>query len=417
MGRSNSYQEAVNIYGDLGVDVETALDALKKIKISIHCWQGDDVRGFMTKDRTLSGGISVTGSYPGAARNGDELRMDLESALKYIPGNHKINLHAIYAETIGNVAIDELEPVHFKNWVAWASEKGLSLDFNPTCFSHPLSKDGFTLSHPDKDIRDFWIRHCIASRKIGEYFGKSLKQRSIVNIWISDGYKDIPIDKLSPRIRLSDALDRIFNERLDPAFILDTLESKLFGIGSESYVVGSHEFYMGYALKNKKVLCLDTGHFHPTETVSGKLSALSLFFDEVLLHVSRPVRWDSDHVVILDNELLDISTEIVRNGLMERVYLGLDYFDASINRVAAWIIGARNLLKGLLYALVEPHAMLKKFEEEQDYTSRLAYLEELKTYPFSAIWDHYCEVMEVPVRGAWIREIKKYEKEVLLKRG
>ncbi|MBN1903711.1 MAG: L-rhamnose isomerase [Deltaproteobacteria bacterium] len=417
MAGAEIYKHAVDIYGETGVDVEAAINTLKRISISIHCWQGDDVRGFISKGRTLSGGISVTGSYPGAAGNGDELRMDIERALRCIPGKHKVNLHAIYAETDGSRDIDELEPAHFKNWVSWASENGLGLDFNPTCFSHPLSEDGFTLSHHDKNIRAFWIMHCIASRKIGEYLGKTLKQRCIVNIWIPDGYKDIPADRLSPRIRLKEALDRVFDEKIDPAFVLDTLESKLFGIGSESYVVGSHEFYMGYALKNGKSLCLDTGHFHPTETVSGKISAISLFFNEMLLHVSRPVRWDSDHVVILDDELMEISNEIVRNDLLERVHLGLDYFDASINRIAAWVIGSRNLLKGLLHALTMPHGMLKKFEQERDYTGRLALLEEIKTYPFAFIWDHYCEVMGVPVRGAWLKEIREYENKVLLKRG
>ena len=416
MGKPDLYKEAKDIYAATGVDTDAAISRLKDIKISMHCWQGDDVKGFLDSDQPLSGGISVTGNYPGAARNADELRLDIERAFECIPGKHKVNLHAIYAETGGNVGIDELEPSHFKNWIDWADKNGLGLDFNPTCFSHPLSEDGFTLSHPKKEIREFWIRHCRVSRHIGEYLGERLNQKCIVNIWIPDGYKDVPVDRLGPRRRLKESLDAVFEEELDPAYLMDSLESKLFGIGSESYVAGSHEFYMGYALKNNKALCLDTGHFHPTETVSNKLSALSLFFNEMLLHVSRPVRWDSDHVVMLDDELQEIACEIVRNNLLERVHLGLDYFDASINRVAAWVIGSRNLLKSLLRALLEPADLLKKYELEGDYTSRLGLLEEIKTFPFGAIWDYYCEVMDVPVRDAWLSRVREYEKSVLMKR-
>lgn len=417
MGKTDLYKYAKDLYAGIGVDIEAAIDKLKDIKISMHCWQGDDVKGFLANDQPLSGGISVTGNYPGVARNADELRHDMETAFKCIPGKHKVNLHAIYAEIDGKISIDELEPSHFKSWVDWADENHLGLDFNPTCFSHPLSEDGFTLSHPNKEIRDFWISHCRASRHIGAYFGKSLNQKSIVNIWIPDGYKDVPVDRLSPRARLKESLDSVFEDDFDPAYLLDSLESKLFGIGSESYVTGSHEFYMGYALKNRKALCLDTGHFHPTETVSNKLSALSLFLDEMLLHVSRPVRWDSDHVVILDDELQEIALELVRNDLLERVHLGLDYFDASINRVAAWVIGCRNLLKSLLRALIEPTALLRKYELERDYTSRLALLEEIKTFPFGVVWDHYCDVMDVPVRDKWLSVVREYEKSILIKRG
>lgn len=411
------YNEAKEIYAGIGVDTDKAVDMLRDIKISIHCWQGDDVKGFVSKDQPLSGGISVTGNYPGAAGNAHELRQDLELTFECIPGKHKLNLHAIYAEAEKGTGLDELEPGHFRNWCGWADDMGIGLDFNPTCFSHPLSGDGFTLSHPDSRIRNFWIRHCKLSRKIGEYFGRSLGRKSIVNIWIPDGYKDTPVDRVSPRARLSESLDEVFSDDISPEFMLDTLESKLFGIGSESYVVGSHEFYMGYALKNKKALCLDTGHFHPTETVSNKISALSLFFDEMLLHVSRPVRWDSDHVVMLDDELKEIAFELVRNDLLERVHLGLDYFDASINRIAAWIIGSRNLLKSILFALLEPSQLLKKYESEGDYTSRLAILEEMKTYPFAAVWDRYCEIMEAPVRDTWLPRVKDYENKVLLKRN
>ncbi len=416
MTKANLYEEAKNIYAGIGVDTDAAIERLKEIKISVHCWQGDDVKGFLSADQPLSGGISVTGNYPGAARNADELRNDMEAAFKCIPGKHKINLHAIYAEAQKGTGLDELEPEHFKNWMDWADENNLGLDFNPTCFSHPLSKDGFTLSHSDNEIRKFWIRHCNACRRIGESLGRRLNQKAVVNIWIPDGYKDVPVDRVAPRARLKDSLDEIFKEELNSEYLLDTLESKLFGIGSESYVVGSHEFYMGYALKNSKAVCMDTGHFHPTETVSNKISALSLFFDEMLLHVSRPVRWDSDHVVMLDDELQEIAFELVRNDLLDRVYIGLDYFDASINRAAAWVIGARNMLKSLLRAMLEPSELLKKYELEGDYTSRLAMLEEMKSFPYSIVWDHYCEVMNAPVRDAWLGKIKEYERNILSKR-
>lgn len=305
------YDEAKKIYGKYGIDIDAALDKLSKIKISLHCWQGDDVRGFLNKAQELTGGISVTGNYPGAARNVEELRSDIEKAFSLIPGKHKVNLHAIYVDTNQKVSLDELKPKHFESWVNWAKENGLGLDFNPTCFSHPKSEDGFTLSHPDKNIRDFWIRHCKACRKIGEYFGKELGQKCVTNVWIPDGYKDVPIDRLAPRERLKDSLDQIFSEELDPRYNLDSVESKVFGIGSESYVVGSHEFYMGYAVKNNKAVCLDTGHFHPTETVSNKISSILMFTNELLLHVSRPVRWDSDHVVIMSDELEEIAHELI----------------------------------------------------------------------------------------------------------
>ncbi|MGO0063390.1 L-rhamnose isomerase [Brevibacillus fluminis] len=416
-GIEASYQEAKTLYGKHGIDVDQVLENLAKIKVSMHCWQGDDVRGFLNRDQELTGGIAVTGNYPGAARTADELRQDLEKAFSLIPGKHKVNLHAIYADTDEKVDLDQLEPKHFESWVAWAKEQGLGLDFNPTCFSHEKSADGFTLSHADPAIRQFWIDHCKASRKIGAYFGEQLGQTCVTNVWIPDGYKDIPVDRMGPRQRLKDALDEVFKEELNPAFNLDAVESKVFGLGSESYVVGSHEFYMGYGIQNNKLICLDAGHFHPTEMISGKLSALALFTKGILLHVSRPVRWDSDHVVIMDDELQDIARELVRHNLLDTTHIGLDFFDASINRIAAWVIGMRNTLKALLRAMLEPTETLKSIELAGDYTSRLALMEELKSYPFGAVWDYYCAKQNVPVREEWLAEVKAYEKEVLVKRG
>lgn len=412
-----SYQEAKKLYAAHGIDVDQALAKLEEIKVSVHCWQGDDVRGFLFRDQELTGGISVTGSYPGAAGTPEELRADLEKAFSLIPGKHKVNLHAIYADTDEKVDLDEIEPRHFEKWVEWARAQGLGLDFNPTCFSHDNSKDGFTLSHQDKEIRDFWIEHCKRSRKIGAYFGEQLGQTCVTNIWVPDGFKDIPADRLAPRQRLKDALDEVFAEELDAKHNLDAVESKLFGLGAEAYTVGSHEFYMGYGIKNDKLICLDAGHFHPTEVISNKLSAISLFTSGILLHVSRPVRWDSDHVVLMDDELQDIGRELVRNDLLDTTHIGLDFFDASINRVAAWVIGTRNTIKALLKAMLEPIEELRAAEQAGDYTTRLALAEEFKSYPFGAVWDYYCAKMGVPVREAWLDDVKTYEKDVLLKRG
>jgi L-rhamnose isomerase len=417
MTLESNYELAKQAYEKWGINVDKVLEKLKNIPISIHCWQGDDIGGFEVNASELSGGIDVTGNYPGKARTPEELRQDLEKALSLIPGKHRINLHAIYAETNGEfVDRDQLEPKHFENWVKWAKENGLGLDFNPTLFSHPKAADGLTLSHPDEKIREFWINHCIRSRQIGEYFGKELGTPALTNIWIPDGYKDIPSDRLTPRQRLKDSLDQIFAVEVDEKNNLDAVESKVFGIGSESYVVGSHEFYMGYALKNNKLCLLDTGHFHPTETVSNKISSMLLFSDKLALHVSRPVRWDSDHVVILDDELREIAQEIVRNNALDRTIIGLDFFDASINRVAAWTIGTRNMIKALLFALLMPNEYLKQLQEEGNFTERLALMEEFKTYPFGAVWDYYCEKMGVPVRETWLDEVKMYEQEVLIKR-
>lgn len=417
MSVKENFEAAKKQYEQWGVDVEAALKKLQEIPISIHCWQGDDIGGFEANPSELSGGIDVTGNYPGKATTPEQLRSDLEVALSLIPGKHRVNLHAIYAETNGEVVErDEIEPKHFENWVAWAKEQGLGLDFNPTLFSHKKAEDGLTLSHPDEDIREFWIRHCIKSRQIAEYFGKELGTPALTNIWIPDGYKDIPSDRLTPRIRLKESLDKIYAEKTDERYNLDAVESKVFGIGSESYVVGSHEFYMGYALKNNKLCLMDTGHYHPTETVSNKISSMLLFSDKLALHVSRPVRWDSDHVVILDDELKEIGLEIVRNNAIDKVLIGLDFFDASINRVAAWTIGTRNMIKALLNALLMPNEKLKQLQESGNFTERLALMEEFKTYPFGAVWDYYCETMNVPVRETWLENVKAYEQDVLAQR-
>lgn len=411
-----NYEYAKGLYSQHGIDVDQVLTRIADIKISLHCWQGDDVRGFLFRDKALSGGIAVTGSYPGRAGTPEELRQDLEKALSLIPGKHKVNLHAIYADTEEKVDLDQLEPRHFQSWVDWAREQGLGLDFNPTCFSHPKAEDGFTLSHPDREIRDFWIAHGKASRRIAEYFGKELGQTCVTNFWIPDGYKDTPVDRLSPRRRLKEALDEIFREAIDPRYNIDAVESKLFGIGSESYVVGSHEFYMGYAMSAGKALCLDAGHFHPTEVISNKISSVLMFVDQLLLHVSRPVRWDSDHVVVMDDELLEIARELVRGELLSRTHVGLDFFDGSINHVAAWVIGTRNTIKALLRAMLEPVERLKAAELDKDYTTRLALTEEFKSYPFGAVWDYYCAISGVPVREQWLSEVQAYERDVLWKR-
>lgn len=412
-----AYEAAKLLYAQHGIDTDEVLEKLAEIKVSVHCWQGDDVKGFLNQDGELTGGISVTGQYPGAATTPAELRADLEQAFSLIPGKHKVNLHAIYTDTDEKVELDQIEPKHYEKWVQWAKEQGLGLDFNPTCFSHEKSSDGFTLSHPDPEIRKFWIDHCKASRRIGAYFGEQLGQTCVTNVWVPDGFKDNPVDRMTPRKRLKDSLDEVFAEKLDPKHHLDAVESKLFGLGSEAYVVGSHEFYMGYGLQNDTLICLDAGHFHPTEVISNKLSSLALFTSGILLHVSRPMRWDSDHVVIMDDELLEIARELVRHDLLPTTHVGLDFFDASINRVAAWVVGTRNAIKALLRAMLEPVEALKTAELEGDYTLRLALTEEFKSYPFGAIWDYYCAQQGVPVRENWISEIKTYEENVLLQRG
>ncbi|MBS5842237.1 MAG: L-rhamnose isomerase [Clostridiales bacterium] len=412
-----SYELAKKRYAQYGIDTDQVLEALKNIPISMHCWQGDDVIGFEDPNGQLTGGIQTTGNYPGKARTPEELRSDIEKALSMIPGKHRINLHAIYGDFEGDVERDRIEPKHFTKWVEWAKKNGVSLDFNTTCFSHPMSSSGMTLSHPDKNVRDFWIRHCKACREIAAYIGKELGSPSVTNFWFPDGMKDITVDKYGPRKRLMEGLDEIFSVKYPKEYTLDAVESKVFGIGAESYTVGSNEFYMGYAVSRGKLLCLDAGHFHPTELISDKISAVFCYLDELLLHVSRPVRWDSDHVVILDDELKNIAAELVRNNFVGRTHIGLDFFDASINRIAAWVIGMRNMQKALLLAMLEPTAQLASYERDFDFTSRLAILEELKTLPSGAVWDYFCESNDVPVGDAWLTEVRKYEQEVLFKRG
>ncbi|MEK0446071.1 MAG: L-rhamnose isomerase [Verrucomicrobiota bacterium] len=411
-----AYHLARERYASIGVDCERALQQLSALPISLHCWQGDDVQGFEHRDYSHDGGLAVTGCYPGRARTPEELRSDIAKALALIPGKHRLNLHACYGEFSGKrVDRDALEPAHFRNWISWAKDLGIGLDFNPTFFSHPKADDGFTLSHKNRSIRKFWIEHGKRCREIGAAMGRSLGSPAVTNVWIPDGSKDTPADRHAPRQRLAEALDEMFDQTLKG--IVDALEPKLFGLGSESYVVGSHEFYLGYAITRQKLLCLDSGHYHPTEDVADKISSVLQFLPEVLLHVSRGVRWDSDHVVVQNDDLLSITREIIANRLQKRVRLGLDYFDASINRVAAWVIGARSLLRCLLIALLEPTKALREAENAGDYTSRLALQEELKAMPFGAVWDHYCEQQGVPPGLAWIGDIRHYETSVLAHRG
>ncbi len=416
MQTEKAYLLAKEQYAKIGVDVDAVLERLQKTVISMHCWQGDDVGGFLFQDKELSGGIQTTGNYPGKARTADELRADIEKAMSLIPGRQKLNLHAIYADTDEKVDLDELEPRHFEKWVEWAKKMGTGLDFNPTCFSHEMADSGFTISSADEKVRNFWIRHCKQARKIAAYFGKELGETAVTNFWFPDGYKDVPVDKEGPRYRMMTALDEVFAEEYDKEYTQDALESKVFGIGAESYTVGSNEFALGYAVSRNKLYCLDAGHFHPTEVISDKIPAVLLFTDKLLLHVSRPVRWDSDHVVVMDDELLAIAQNLVRTGLLDRTYIGLDFFDASINRIAAWVIGTRNMQKALLRAMLEPTADLMKLELEGDYTARLALTEEYKTYPFGAVWDYFCEKNGVPVGTAWLDEVRAYEKDVLANR-
>ncbi len=417
MNVASRYDSAKKVYAALGVNTDEVLKKLEAISISIQCWQGDDVGGFETVGATLTGGIQATGNYPGKARNIDELRADAEMAVSLIPGRHRFSLHASYLDNGGKkVDRDEVEPKHFQSWIDWAKKVGMGLDFNPTYFSHPKAADGFTLSHADKSIRDFWIRHGIQSRKIGAEMGRQLGSATATNFWTPDGFKDIPADRQPPRERMLDSLDQIFAEKIDPRSNIDSVEAKLFGIGVESYTVGSHEFYMGYAVSRQTHLTLDSGHFHPTEVISDKISSILLFCPGLVLHVSRPVRWDSDHVVLLDDELQAIGRELVRSEKLDKVHIGLDYFDASINRVAAWVVGTRNMQKSLLLAFLEPSDMLRKAEREGDYTSRMVLSEELKSLPWSAVWDYWCETKCVPVGPAWLDEVKLYEKNVLSSR-
>lgn len=413
---TKAYEAAKARYAAVGVDTDAVLEKLQNVKISMHCWQGDDVKGFLTPNGELTGGIMSTGNYPGAAHTPDELRADLEKAYSLIPGKHKLNLHAIYLDTDETVDLDEIEPKHYEKWVNWAKEQGIGLDFNPTFFSHPMMKDGFTLSHPDKSVRDFWIEHGKRSRRVAEYFGKELGETCYTNFWVPDGFKDNPIDRLAPRKRLMESLDEIFSEEIDETYNVDTVESKLFGLGAEAYTVGSHEFYMGYGLTRHKTILLDAGHFHPTEVISNKISSLALFSNRLMLHVSRPVRWDSDHVVIMDDELQEIAKEIVRNDLLERTAIGLDFFDGTINRIAAWVVGTRNTQKALLKAMLEPTQNLKDLENHFDFTSRLVLTEELKDFPYSDVWNYFCLKNNVPIGLDWFEEVKEYETKILAER-
>jgi L-rhamnose isomerase len=411
-----AYALARERYAELGVATDAAVAVLGGIAVSLHCWQGDDIGGFENTGEAIGGGLAVTGNYPGKARTPDQLRRDADKALSLIPGTHRFSLHASYLEADGKVERDEVAPEHFARWADWARDRRLGLDFNPTFFAHPLAAGGFTLAHPDEGVRRFWVRHGAACRHIGAFLGKRTGKPCVTNVWIPDGFKDTPIDRKTPRERLTASLDEVFAEPLDPQLVRDAVESKLFGIGSESYVVGSHEFYLGYAVKNRKLLCLDAGHFHPTEGIADKVSAVLMWLPELLLHVSRGIRWDSDHVVTLTDDLQAIAQEVVRGGYLGRVDLALDFFDASINRVAAWVIGARSLLRALLAALLEPTEALRRFEQAGDFTSRLALLEELKALPAGAVWDHYCLTAGVPVGRRWLDEVKRYERDVLLTR-
>ena len=414
---SDRYNSAKEIYKNYGVDTDAAIKALGEIPISIHCWQGDDVVGFEDA-KSLSGGIAATGNYPGAARNPAELMADFAKAKSLIPGKKRINLHACYLVSDENPDRDAIEPRHFQAWIDYAKEQDIGIDFNPTFFSHDKASDNLTLSHPDDDIRRFWINHAKACRKIAAYIGEQLGSPCLNNIWIPDGYKDVPADRLSPRKRLKDSLDEIFSVKYDSKYIVDCVESKVFGIGLEAYTVGSSEFYLSYAAATPGVYCLlDNGHYHPTEVVSDKIPSLLAFFDKIPLHVTRGVRWDSDHVVLFEDELKEITKEIVRNDATDKVMIGLDFFDASINRVAAWVVGTRNMQKALLFALLMPHDTLRDMQNKGDFTRLMMMNEEIKTLPFGDIWEKYCETQGVPATKDWYSEIEKYEADVQSKRG
>ncbi len=418
MTNTERYNAAKELYKEIGVDTDKAIEKLENFKISMHCWQGDDVMGF-DNDGPLSGGIQTTGNYPGRARTPEELMADIDKVLSLIGGKHKINLHACYAifEEGEWADRDALKPEHFKKWVDFAKERGLGLDFNPTFFSHKMVKDNLTLSSPDEEVRKFWIKHGQACIKISEYFAKELGQPCLMNIWIPDGYKDIPADRIAPRRRFKESLDEILSIDYDKSKVLVCLESKVFGIGVESYTVGSSEFSVNYAANKGILPLMDNGHYHPTEVVSDKISSMLLFNEKIALHVTRPVRWDSDHVVLFDDETKEIAKEIVRNDAMDKVLVGLDYFDASINRISAWTVGMRNFQKAMLYALLSPNEKLRALQEEGKLTELMMLQEEVKTYPLGAVWDYFCEKNNVPVRSDWYAEVEKYEKEVLSKRN
>lgn len=418
MTTTQRYESAREMYREMGVDTDKAMETLKNVSISMHCWQGDDVTGF-DHEGPLTGGIQATGNYPGKARTPEELMADIDKVFSLIPGKHKLNLHANYAIFAeGEFADrDQLEPKHFAKWVEFAKERGLGLDFNPTYFSHDMVKDGLTLSSPDEEVRNFWIRHGQACIRISEYFATELGQPCLMNIWIPDGYKDIPADRLSPRARFKDSLDQILSIDYDKSKVLVCLESKVFGIGVEAYTVGSAEFTVNYAAQKGILSLMDNGHYHPTEVVSDKISSMLLFNEKVALHVTRPIRWDSDHVVLLDDETKEIAKEIVRNDALDRVFIGLDFFDASINRISAWTVGMRNMQKALLCALLTPNKKFAELQFEGKFTELMAMQEELKMYPVGDVWNYFCQENEVPVREEWFKEVQRYEEEVLAKRS
>ena len=411
------FESAKQIYKSYGIDVDKALKKIATIPVSIQCWQGDDVKGFESSDTVLTGGIQATGNYLGKAKNIAQLRSDIECAIKCIPGVKRLNLHAIYLDSDKTISRKDIEPEHFKSWASWGKKVNLhGIDFNPTCFSHPNSEDGFTLSHPNKEVRNFWIEHCKASRQIGDFFAQEFNTETLTNIWIPDGMKDIPYNRSVYRQHLKDSLDEILQQSSESKLHWDCVESKLFGIGSESYVVGSHEFYMSYAQQKQIALCLDMGHFHPTEGIVDKLSSISLFIPKILLHVSRAVRWDSDHVVLFNDEVKDVFSQLSRCNLWDKTAIGVDYFDASINRIMAWVIGLRNVQKGILYSLLESPELLQEIENNLNFGKRLALFEEMKTLPFSDIWDYYCYSQGVPIGKEWISFIEQYEQQELLNR-
>lgn len=413
-----AYEDAKAQYAALGVDIDQAVEKLDKLSISIHCWQADDVSGFENPEGELTGGIQTTGNFPGKARTIEELRSDLEKVISLVPGHHRISLHATYGDFGGEfVDRDKVEPRHFQSWIDWAKEKNVMLDFNSTFFSHDKTNSGYTLSDFDPEIRRFWKDHLRQCRKIAAEIGRQQGDPCIHNIWIPDGEKDKTVSRYEHRRLLQESLNEVLSEKISTNYLKDCVECKLFGIGSESYVVGSHEFYMGYAVKNNMLLTLDAGHFHPTEVISDKLSSMLLFVPEITLHVSRPERWDSDHVVILTDELLAISQEIVRSGHMDRIHMGLDYFDASINRIGAYVVGIRSAQKAMLQALLEPTAKLREYEKQDKNFERMAYLEELKGMPWNALYNYYCNKQAIPVGDAFIKEIQAYESEVTSKRN
>ena len=416
MNVEKAYELAEEAYAELGVDAGEAMRRLAGKSISLQCWQGDDVAGFESPGAALTGGIMATGNYPGKARSPAELRSDLEEAMRLIPGPHRVNLHATYGEFKGRVGRDGVDPEHFDGWITWAKEHDLGLDFNATLFSHPKSDTGFTLSSKDPGTRRFWVEHVKHTRRVSAHIGKMLGTPCIHDLWIPDGMKDSCVDRIGYRRLLAGSLDEIYVEKYPQAHLKDTVESKLFGLGSESFVVGSHDFYLAYALRNGLIVCIDMGHYHPTESIGDKLSSILLHMPELMLHVSRGVRWDSDHVPVVDDQLRDVALEVVRCGALDRVHLALDYFDASINRVAAWVVGARATQKALLSALLEPHGMLVEVEEAGDYTGRLALLEEAKALPIGALWNKFCVDQGVPMDREWVTEIRRYEKTVQSKR-